>query len=321
MSDDPFSAILSLVEARAACGGGFTAGGPWSMRFPAPTQLKFFVVARGECWLALDGEAEPYHLRQGDVFLLGTPRSFVAASDLSLPSRHVHEVLDPGFSGIKSLDGGDALLFIGGHVDLASGSGRLLLDSLPPAIHLPGDCAEAARLGWLIQQLAEEYERTHAGADFACAALAQMIFLQLLRAHLAREADIGPGWLRAMVDPRLGPALRLMHGDPGRAWHLPELARATAMSRTAFATRFKAVTGIGPLAYLAEWRMRLAERWLADGTRSIAQIARETGFGSDAAFSNAFKRIRGVASSHFRARIRGGAEDAAFGEPMAAAAE
>ena len=93
-----------------------------------------------------------------------------------------------------------------------------------------------------------------------------------------------------------------MHAESARAWSLPELARAAAMSRTAFATRFKARAGIAPLAYLAQWRMRLAQRWLAEGAMPIGQIVRAAGFASDAAFSNAFKRLNGEAPSQFRRR-------------------
>lgn len=100
-----------------------------------------------------------------------------------------------------------------------------------------------------------------------------------------------------------------MHAEPSRSWHLPELASAAAMSRTAFATRFKALAGMGPLTYLAQWRMRLAQRWLAAGTLPIGQIARATGFGSDAAFSNAFKRMTGESPSRFRLKSQGEAAE------------
>jgi AraC-like DNA-binding protein len=90
--------------------------------------------------------------------------------------------------------------------------------------------------------------------------LAQLLFIQLLRAHLAASGPLDAGWLRALGDPRIAPALRLMHGEPGRNWPLTELAKACAMSRTTFATHFKAVAGVPPLTYLADWRMRLTGR-------------------------------------------------------------
>ena len=56
----------------------------------------------------------------------------------------------------------------------------------------------------------------------------------------------------------VAPALRLMHGEPGRAWRLSELAKQVGMSRTSFALRFKANAGVGPLTYLQNLRASLA---------------------------------------------------------------
>ncbi|CAH2602573.1 AraC family transcriptional regulator [Rhodovastum atsumiense] len=300
MSDDPFSAVLALVNAQAVCAGGFTVGGAWAIAFPPPDRLKFFVIARGQCWLAVEGLGAPLRMRQGDVLMLAAPRAFIASSDPAIPPRPAREIFAGVTSGIHALGGGDEMLFLGGHVDMAAGCGPLLQESLPACIHIDATAAEAPRLASLIAHLAEECAASREGAGFACTALAQLIFLQILRVHLAREEALAPGLLRVLADRRLAPALRLMHAQPARSWHLPDLARAAAMSRTAFATRFKALAGMGPLAYLAQWRMRLAQRWLAAGTMPIGAIARATGFGSDAAFSNAFKRMTGQSPSQFR---------------------
>jgi AraC-like DNA-binding protein len=101
------------------------------------------------------------------------------------------------------------------------------------------------------------------------------------------------GWLRALADPRIAPALRMMHGEPSRAWHLDDLAKACAMSRTTFALHFRAAVGVAPLTYLTAWRMRLAERALREEDTPVAVVARSLGYTSESAFSNAFKRING----------------------------
>src|SRR5579884_213969 len=112
------------------------------------------------------------------------------------------------------------------------------------------------------------------------------------------------GWLRALGDPRIAPALRLMHGDPGRAWHLDELAKACAMSRTSFAFHFRAAAGVAPLTYLTEWRMRLAERALEEENTPVAVIGRSLGYTSESAFSNAFKRVTGKSPNAHRSGTR-----------------
>jgi AraC-like DNA-binding protein len=141
------------------------------------------------------------------------------------------------------------------------------------------------------------------GGELASAQLAQLLFIQILRAHLNNAGPAPAGWLRALGEPRLAPALRLMHGDPARAWHLEELASACAMSRTTFASRFKSAAGVAPLTYLADWRMHLAQRALREGTTPVAAVARSLGYTSESAFSNAFKRLMGTSPRAYRTAI------------------
>jgi AraC-like DNA-binding protein len=48
---------------------------------------------------------------------------------------------------------------------------------------------------------------------------------------------------------------------------------------------------VAPLAYLAEWRMRLAQRILREEDISVLQLAESLGYASESAFSNAFERV------------------------------
>ena len=190
---------------------------------------------------------------------------------------------------------------IGGKVELSAESCRLLLDVLPPLIHIRGASKQAPVLGWLLQQLVCEREENLPGASVASAQLAHLMFIQILRAHFESTDVLDAGWLHAVTDKRIAPALRLMHGDPSRPWQLEELARAAAMSRATFATYFKAVAGTTPLAYLAQWRMRLAEQDLRGGT-PVGALAQKLGYASESAFSNAFKRITGISPKAYRIR-------------------
>jgi AraC-like DNA-binding protein len=142
------------------------------------------------------------------------------------------------------------------------------------------------------------------GAQLASAQLAQLLFIQILRAHLKTASVMSAGWLRALGDPRIAPALRLMHGDPGRSWHLEELAKACAMSRTTFAFHFRTVASVAPLTYLTEWRMRLAGRALREETTPVAVVARSLGYTSESAFSHAFRRVTGNSPKAYRSAVR-----------------
>lgn len=293
MPRDPLSRTLELFDARTIYAGGFIGGGGWSIRFDPPRKIKFFVVGRGSCLLALDGTPTPFRLEAGDVFVLTRNSGFTVASDLRLSPLRAVDVFAGAGSAIIPVGQGDDFLFLGGHIDTDHAGGRLMVDSLPDFLHLSASESGAGRLGALIGELVEEAASRAPGAEMACSSLAHLLLIQILRRHLSTGEQVQPGWLRAACDPRLAAALALMHGDLARVWTLSELARAAGMSRTAFALYFRAVTGRPPLAYLTEWRMHHADRALRREGNSIARIAQSVGYGSEAAFSTAFKRVMG----------------------------
>lgn len=303
MNKDPFSDVLALVNARSVISGGFWAGGDWAIRFPPPVRVKFFIAARGACWLSIDGE-EPIRFSDGDAFLLTAARGFSLASDPSLPALDAVTLYAGEAHQILNLGEGEDFFFLGGHVQFDSACGQLLVDNLPPMIHLRAGCVEASTIGWLIDQLVCEHRRGRPGSDFAATQLAQLMFLHILRSYLENTDRIMSGRLRAISDPRIAPAIRLIHGDPGYQWHLPELAAACAMSRTVFAGYFKSVAGVAPLTYLTQWRMHLAERALREGNASLAELSETLGYSSESAFSVAFKRVTGRAPRRYKAAMR-----------------
>ncbi len=300
MSLDPISDILKLMNVETLVTGGFSAGGAWSLRFPVPEKIKFFAVVKGSCWVAIDGEPEPVQFNTGDVGLLSAPRAFVLSSAPGLPPVDAMSVFSGAGKSVATLGGGNGFAHIGGHVLLDAASGSLLADALPPWIHVPAVSSQAASFRWLLDQLVTERTCDQPGGLLASAHLAQLLFIQILRAHIQTAGSMPAGWLRALGDKRIAPALRLMHGEPGRAWHLDELASACAMSRTTFALHFRTSAGIAPLTYLTEWRMRLAERALRDDDTPVAVVARSLGYASESAFSNAFKRINGRSPRTYR---------------------
>jgi AraC-like DNA-binding protein len=297
---DLVSDILNLAHAQSVVTGTFEAGGAWAVRFPPPDMIKFFGIAQGSCWLRVEGEPSDLHLQRGDVFLLAAPRTFVLASDRSLEPQDALAVFK-GYPGVVAkLGTGDEFQLLGGHVELEAGSGDLLTTVLPPLLLARAGSPHVAQSHWILEQLIQERSADLPGAAVASAQLAHLLFIHILRAHLAETAQFPPGWLRAITDRQLAPALRLMHGEPGRSWRLDELAKAAGMSRTSFATHFRLASGVPPLTYLTEWRMRLARRALLEGTKPVSTIAYSLGYTSESAFSHAFKRIIGTAPSRFR---------------------
>jgi AraC-like DNA-binding protein len=304
MIDDPFSHLLRLMRAQSVLSGGLIAGGGWAMSSPPNDQIKFWGVVRGRCWLIVEGENAPIRFEEGDVFLLLKPHTVVASSDLKTKPVDLHDVLRAREGAISRLGQGDDFFMVVGRVELDGESGKLLLGELPPFIHIRATSTQTDILRLLLTQLVRESQEELPGASMASAQLAQLIFIQVLRSHIETAGPVTAGWLRAVTDKRLAPAVRLMHDDPGRAWTLEELARAAAMSRATFASYFKNVAGLAPMTYLTQWRMHLARRALQDGQTSIGVLAESFGYASESAFSNAFKRVTGASPRSYRKALK-----------------
>ncbi|EPD64170.1 AraC family transcriptional regulator [Streptomyces sp. HGB0020] len=312
MSADPLSDALAVADARSVFSGGFTASGSWAIRLRGRDKLKVNAVVRGGCLLVREDGGEPLKLSEGDVVVSDGRQAYVMCSEPGPePVDSADVAVDPE-TGMARLGGGAAedVMCVSGHIDLSRDSGELLRRALPEMIHVRADAAEAPALRWLIGQLTEEMQPHRAGGEFASDQLAQLVFVQVLRVCLTEADGLPAGWLRALADARLAPALRLMHGDPAHPWQLEELAGAAAMSRTTFAVRFKEAAGVPPLTYLMNWRMSLAARALRQDTVPVASLARSVGYTSESAFSNAFKRAMGVGPRRYREAARTEERDA-----------
>ena len=309
MSNDPFSDVMRLTEAQSVVSGAFSAGGAWSLHFPTPGKLKFSAIARGTCWLRIDGQKRGVMLEAGDLVLMPGRHGFVLANDLKTPAKDGYRALGAStkVGGFAMLGEGSECVVLSGMVALHPASGDLLRDVLPDVVHVRAISPQAAPLRWIVEQILQERSSTLPGSDLVSAQLAQLMFVQILRAHLASAGTLPSGWLRAISDERITPALRLMHGDPARAWSLAELAKAAGMSRTSFAVHFKSIAGVAPLGYLTAWRMRLAQRVLRDEPTSVLQVGESLGYSSESAFSNAFKRVTGTAPRNYRNAARAAA--------------
>jgi AraC-like DNA-binding protein len=131
--------------------------------------------------------------------------------------------------------------------------------------------------------------------------LPELGLIELLRVHLATAPAVDHGWIAALRDPVLAPALSLLHNAPARRWTVADLASGAAVSRSLLDARFRQVLGRSPIRYLNEWRMHLAEDLFATTDSAVVAVARRVGYDSEDIFSRAFKRERGLSPSHWRA--------------------
>jgi transcriptional regulator GlxA family with amidase domain len=138
------------------------------------------------------------------------------------------------------------------------------------------------------------------GSQLVTNRVADILFIQTIRAYLASGTSTKLGWLRALSDQQIGAALSAMHAGIDQPWTVASLATAAGMSRSAFALRFKELVGESPLEYLTRWRMYRAGRLLRESDRKLIDVAKLVGYDSDVAFHKAFKRIQGYSPGAYR---------------------
>ncbi|RFU44809.1 AraC family transcriptional regulator [Paraburkholderia sp. DHOC27] len=304
MEVDPFSDILQLIRARCVVTESLSAHGAWSFRSRAAEQVRLLSVVKGPSWVWLEGGTSA-RVVVGDVLLLSTREALVVSSDPPRAPAGAARAQAPAASGSGS-GPGEAHDFLALVVDvlLDAEHATLVTHALAPLLHIRAAWPRAAVLVQLLEQMVRERDGELPGRTLASEQLAQLMFIEALRVHLETSKTLPPGWLRAAHDRRLGPVLSKLHGEPGRAWQLGELAALAAMSRTSFAAYFKTVSGLAPLTYLTEWRMRLAARALRDDDTPVNVIAEQLGYASESAFSVAFKRVTGNAPKRYRTAAR-----------------
>jgi AraC-like DNA-binding protein len=301
MHTDPLSDVLDLADARCVLTGTLLAGGSWGRKFQRSEAVKFLAVVKGSCWLSTEGSpAAPTRFEAGDVVITNGAPGIILASDPEGLVNSPAIPLERDEEGNLRAGVGTDFMMIGGLLEVDEQRCGFLRESLPPAVHINGQRDEAAKLRWLLTELAEETQRKRAGSTTAITHLAKLLFVEALRLHIETTKTDRSGWLTALDDRRISMALREIHAKPSHSWNLEELARLSGMSRTSFAVRFRDVVGVPPLTYVLNWRMRLAERELSETDRSVADIAWSIGYGSESAFSNAFSRATGNSPGRFR---------------------
>ncbi|MGK5731073.1 AraC family transcriptional regulator [Streptomyces sp. URMC 124] len=313
---DPFDDLLRGVRANGAVFGGAVLSPPWALRFTDDAFLTLCIPLHGEGWL-VPAEGEPRRLAAGEAAIVRGPEPFVFTDDpfspQAGPAGPVREVscCGPGTAGTAGMGGTEGTAGVvdppagaDGRTVLMAGAYRVpgevprrLLQVLPPLLVVPDDHDCTALRGYFETQLTAGPP----GRQIVMDRLLDWLLVCTLRDWFGRPEAAPPAWYRALGDEVVGPVLRAMHEAPHRAWTLASLAAVAGVSRSTFAKRFHELLGEPPLAYLTEWRMTLAADLLGEPGATLASVARRVGYADPFGFSTAFKRVRGVSPSAYRA--------------------
>lgn len=311
-------ALSDLLRVARLSGGVFLDGefsAPWCvsaqvtleecrlMKADPSSVVAFHFVAQGRMRVLLDG-SDPIDVEENSVVLLTRNDHHRLCSDLGLrpvnPEDHIELDRDSGLLRMRCGGGGETTRIVCGFIG-SDVRRHPLVDALPPALVLP--MRDEPSCQWIASSFryaAQSLGSMRPGAATSLARLSELMLIEAVRYYVDSLPEGERSWLGGLRDPVVGRALMLMHSRIHHPWTTSELASEVAMSRSAFAERFTSVIGTPPMSYLATWRMQVAAQRLRECRRSVAQVAAEVGYESEAAFSRAFQREMGVSPARWR---------------------
>jgi AraC-like DNA-binding protein len=287
---------------------------PWSLRVEDRAPLTVVFMVRGDAWVVPLGSGrpgEPARLRSGDVAMMRGPDPYSVSDDPATPpqivihseqhcttldGRELPQAMDHGVRTWGNSPDGAAEMLVGTY-RMHGEISRRLLERLPVLVTLPGECWDVS----FVELLGKEIVKDLPGQEVVLDRLLDVLVVATVRAWFARPEAQPPSWYRALNDPVVGRALRMLHNNAAHRWSVAELAEQTGVSRPALARRFTRLVGEPPMAYLTGWRLALAADLLREPGATLGEVAQQVGYGSSFALSTAFKRVRGISPQEHRA--------------------
>jgi AraC-like DNA-binding protein len=325
MSHDILSDVLRNVRLRGAAYYYVCGRSSWAAEAPASREIAaavmpdsehvmgYHVLMRGTCWGAIVGEP-PVRVATGDIVLFpqGDPHVMSSAPGMRAPtdaSSYVERKQDQLPVGLH-LDGREARVGIAADeiYDTTVLCGFLgfdlrpfnpLIATLPRLMHLRSSDGQDWITQFMQQAVAESTDK-RPGGEAMLERMSEMMFIDAVRRYVDTLPVDGLGWLAGLRDRFVGRALALMHDAPAAAWTVDELSRRVGLSRSALHERFAEMIGQPPMQYLANWRIQVGAARLRNTTATVASVAQEVGYESEAAFAKAFKRLVGTPPALWR---------------------
>ena len=314
---DALSDVLGHVRLKDTNWACITGTAPWGVSFAEVKDcVRFVYVVRGSCWLSIEKSPQPrVALSGGDLAVLpqghgytirDQPRSHPIRFD-ELVSRS--ETNSAGITHHLRCGGaGVETNLIHGAFMIDDPFETPMLATLPPMIRITpseGDAVPSFRQN--LQFISRELDSNRPGSQLVLTRMADVIFVQLLRAYMESLPEGSEGFLGALRDKNMAAALGLMHRRPEDQWTVALLADEVGLSRSGFAARFAELVGEPPLGYLTRLRMQRASMLLREGA-TLTKASQMTGYASEASFSYAFRQWAGVAPGEYRRRTRAAQE-------------
>lgn len=286
--------LFPLLRMRGMTCGYADLRAPWSLAQRGTERHWFYFAKKGSCWVEATGQSRgPIRLGEGDALAIANDSPHHLRHG-EKPSREAAPALRVRSPGEREMDVGDAdtLLFVASVARKAAPLSELF----PTVFHVPADGSHSSRrIADLVTIAEDEIAQApdEPGSSAVLDRLGDLLLIELLRVETRRVNQENPVWVGGIVDPEVARLITQLHAEPGRHWAWESMCQTAGLSRSALDRRFRAVLGQSPRSYLFGLRMRLAAAALAEGRKSISEIAADVGYESEPAFHRAFRRTLG----------------------------
>lgn len=300
MASDPLAEVVTLLQPTARFSKLVECAGEWRVHRPATGDPFYCATLEGSCRVVVDGKA--LTLQAGDFLLVPAMHDLINESLAPPPDgvRTVPVEVSPGCFRVGQQSGPVQLRIQLGHCGFDSPDAGLLVSLLPQVIITRGE----PRLALLLQLINEETRARRSARELVLQRLLEVMLIEALLCGI--DASSAPGLARGLSDERLAIALRAIHARPEYPWTVANLAKDSALSRSAFFARFARKIGVSPMEYLLAWRMALAKKRLRERDLAIEQIAESVGYSSASTFTVAFTRHVGIAPGRYARTLTNG---------------
>jgi AraC-like DNA-binding protein len=300
---DALSAILESVKLKAVVYQKLVMYNNWGLDMPQDNNSQFWRLLKGSCFLKVPGQ-DLLELNEGDLILVPHGAAHWIADHADSPRLPTPEFIKARQNGTHMFSGGgNETVLVGGHFEFSSNPVHPFIKDLPKVIHITN--LKSDERSWLQETanlIFEEISNERPGSKIIAARLAEIVFINTIRAYLEQNKDT-IGFLSALNDKRISKALKVMQESPGIEWSLDSLSKEAGMSRTLFCNKFKQLVGETPLSYLTNWRITKAKDILAVSKENISEVAMQVGYQSEAAFNRIFKAKVNKTPANYRREL------------------
>jgi len=318
---DVLSEILRAVKLEGALFYNAEFSAPWAAHsidartvtsYLSPNSqhvIIFHLMTEGRGYAHVTGDDRPIPLNAGDILIVPHGDAHILGNGPSVTpvgrAQVLEQVLSEGLKVSRMGGGGETTKFVCGYMACEPQLSQVFLGGLPSILKV--SIRDDAAGQWLensIRYSVDNVDPSRPGDGAVLAKLSEVLFVETLRRYIALLPGEQTGWLAGVRNPEVGKALALLHRKPAHPWTIAALAKEVGISRSVLTERFRRYLSETPIAYLTRWRLQLGAQLLTSTSSSVAQIAAEVGYESEASFNRAFKREFSLPPARFRSKSR-----------------